>query len=430
MKAAFSSATFLVVLVACSHPTTMLPTGAADTTAIRSRTSSVASTVYEFTGNSSGVSPAGPLLSIGGIFYGTTQQGGAGRDCPLGNYQGCGAVYSYNPASGYETILHSFRGGKDGVLSDDLFTSQPSLLTIDGQLYGTTTWGGGSGCRTDQDGAVGCGTIFQVDPATGFERVVHRFQARVDGMHPTGIIAIGSMIYGTTSAGGGSSCGCGTVYSFDTSTNVERVLYRFAGVPDGKSPNGPVALNGKLFGTTQGGGSPHCGGGCGTIFSVDMRSGEEVVLYQFKGENDGYEPRSPLVTSDGFLYGTAAFGGTAGGTVFVFNPVTRRERTIYGFKTGSDGEIPEGALLDEAGKLYGITALGGDTNCGGSAIGCGTVFMVDPRTDREQIVHAFEGGTDGIYPAAGLSEMNGKLYGTTGFGGDPWSRGTIFAVSL
>ena len=49
--------------------------------------------------------PAGRLLAVGGLLYGVTSQAG----------QGPGVVYSLDPASGSETVLHAFRGGGDGL---------------------------------------------------------------------------------------------------------------------------------------------------------------------------------------------------------------------------------------------------------------------------------------------------------------------------
>ena len=102
------------------------------------------------------------------------------------------------------------------------------------------------------------------------------------------------------------SQGNGTVYSIDVLGN-EKVLYSFAGPPDGSGPFGNPDLlnvNGTLYGTTHDGGTPHEG----TVFTVTT-SGQEAVLYDFKGHPDGAAPRSGLIDVKGTLYGTTFYGG-------------------------------------------------------------------------------------------------------------------------
>jgi len=118
------------------------------------------------------------------------------------------------------------------------------------------------------------------------------------------------------------SQGNGTVYSIDVLGN-EKVLYSFAGPPDGSGPFGNPDLlnvNGTLYGTTHDGGTPHEG----TVFTVTT-SGQEAVLYSFKypvkGHADGTHPDSALINANGTLYGTTDTGGANGcGTVFKLKP--------------------------------------------------------------------------------------------------------------
>lgn len=63
------------------------------------------------------------------------------------------------------------------------------------------------------------------------------------------------------------------------------------------------------------------------------------------------------------------------------------------------------------GVLYALqSSCTGLTPNGGSIVEQGTVGV-------ENVVHAFQGGSDGEYPEAGLLKVNGKLYGTTNGGG-------------
>jgi uncharacterized repeat protein (TIGR03803 family) len=85
-----------------------------------------------------------------------------------------------------------------------------------------------------------------------------------------------------------------------------------------------------------------------------------------------------------------------------------------------------GDLLNVGGTLFGVTYSGGSTTaCSG--YGCGTVFSVTPK-GAETVVYAFQGGNDGLNPNAGLTNVNGAIYGTTASGGTNYN-GTVFSVA-
>ncbi len=77
---------------------------------------------------------------MNGSLYGTTYAGGIFY----------GTVFAVN-AAGVESVLYNFQGGADG------WEPEASLTVLNSTLYGTTYWGGGSGCFN-----TGCGTIFEV----------------------------------------------------------------------------------------------------------------------------------------------------------------------------------------------------------------------------------------------------------------------------
>lgn len=241
------------------------------------------------------------VMDSQGNLYGTTENGGT---------YGLGTVYKVS-ASGTETILHSF-GGSQG---DGVNPASPLLLSAQGNLYGTTLDHVGVGCSP-------CGTVFEITPS-GVETVLYTFAGGSDGTTPFGGLIADSQgdLYGTTTAGGGASgncsLGCGTVFKL-TPSGAESVLYRFTGVPDGAVPMAALVMDaqGNLFGTTHGGGnSTNCGfapDGCGTVFELTS-AGSESVLYTFCSEAgcpDGAHPASPLLLDQsGNLYGTASGGG-------------------------------------------------------------------------------------------------------------------------
>lgn len=291
-----------------------------------------------------------------------------------------------------------------------------------GNLYGTT----GNG------GAFNFGVVFEVTKA-GKERVLYSFAGLPDGQHPmAGLVrdAAGNF-HGTTSGGGGGNCnygaGCGTVFMLSNS-GTETVLHSFTGgTMDGATPVARLVrdASGNLYGTTNGGGAS----GLGTVFKVDP-TGKETVLYSFAGyPTDGANPAAGLIWHAGKLYGTTSGGGAYSyGTVFRVTK-TGGESVLYSFGgTLSDGRDPEAGLIgDAAGNLYGTTERGGGTICAGN--GCGTVFKLT-KDGKETVLCAFAVGNDASIPAAGvILDAEGNLYGTTSNGGTAGGPGTVFKLT-
>jgi uncharacterized repeat protein (TIGR03803 family) len=297
--------------------------------------SGVETPIYNFKGYpTDGAAPSGGVIDVGGIFYGTAACDGTygyggggivfsltkagqekmlysfpGSDCDgpyagLTNVKGTlygttlgGAEHEYGcvfsiTRSGRESVLYSFKDKPDGAgpMSD--------LIYVNGELYGTTSYGGHGG-----------GIVFGVTTA-GTEKVLHRFKGAPDGSAPVGgLIDVNGTFYGTTEAGG--KYGYGTVFNIKKNGR-ESVVYSFMGPPyDGASPAAPlIDVDGVLYGTTEGGGSR----GDGTVFNITT-SGNESVLYSFGGSpNDGAKPQAPLLDFKGTLYGTTYSGGAYGGS--------------------------------------------------------------------------------------------------------------------
>jgi len=258
--------------------------------------------LYAFRGGSDGSGPQAGLIDVKGTFYGTTLYDGA---------HGGGTVFSITPG-GTETVLHAFQGGSDGS------ATYARLINVNGALYGTTFEGGGTSCHAPY----GCGTVFSITPS-GTEKVVYAFKGGSDGEGPSaGLINIKGTLYGTTIYGGDMSChapyGCGTVFSV-ARRGTETVLYAFHYGADGAFPSARLLnSNGTLYGTTLSGGGTSCG--CGTVFSLTP-SGTESVLHSFGGGSDGAQPEGDLISIKGILYGTTYSGGASnGGTVFSIVP--------------------------------------------------------------------------------------------------------------
>lgn len=230
-------------------------------------------TIHEFRGApGDGKSPVGGVVfDAAGNLYGTTKQGGASI---------AGSVFELSPITGggwSEQILYSFtNSGGDGA------TPLAGLIMDSaGNLYGTTSAGGGRDCR-----GTGCGTVFELSPTTGgawTETILHTFS--------------------------------------DTGT-------------DGQTPEAPLVMDqdGNLYGTTYGGGGNSCSANsivmsCGTVFELSPSAGgvwNETILHAFTGQNgrDGSNPEGGLIFGrNGLLYGSTFYGGTTNqGTVFSIAP--------------------------------------------------------------------------------------------------------------
>jgi len=173
----------------------------------------------------------------------------------------------------------------------------------------------------------------------------------------------------------------------------------------------------------------------GVVFRLDP-SGNETVLYSFKGGSDGAIPQAGLVAdSASNLYGVTTTGGDVScnapygcGTIFRLSP-TGKETVLHSFSgTNGDGAFPVGDLiLDQQGTLYGTTESGGDPSCFGGA-GCGTVFKMS-KGGHLLITYRFKPtGGDGQFPEASLiRDAVGNLYGTT-YQGGATGFGTAFKI--
>jgi uncharacterized repeat protein (TIGR03803 family) len=224
--------------------------------------------------------------------------------------------------TGKGKVLYSFQGPPDAgyVLTGDL------VLDETGNLYGVSYYGGQtSGCVVPQSGC-GTVFELSPNGTRGWnEKVLYRFKGGTDGAYPfAGLVRdTDGNLYGTTQWGGNSACedfGCGTIFKLDPQGN-ETVLYRFSGGKDGAAP-GEVLIRdgaGNFYGTATNGGSEECKQGCGTVFKLDP-SGKLSILHSFKGP-DGALPCSLLRDSSGNLFGVTNLGGSANlGTIFEITP--------------------------------------------------------------------------------------------------------------
>lgn len=317
------------------------------------------SILYSFAGGCDGWGPEGGLISDSqNNLYGTTSAGGV-----CNSDTGYGTIFKLAP-SGTETVLYAFQLSADGGVPVGNLVGDGK-----GNLFGMTAYGGEAGAC----GGNGCGVVFEI-PAAGGETVLHMFQDGMDGSRPAaGLIMDGSgNLFGTTSEGGGSDCfggSCGTVFKL-TQDGTETILYAFKGGADGCFPMASLISDsaGSLYGTAEG-----CGaGGYGTVFKVTL-GGAETTLYSFRSGLDGELPAAGLVMDHrGNLYGTTLFGGGTGckkrgscGTIFeVTVKGKEKEKVLYAFSKARGSYPIGGLLLGAHDDLYGTTQTGGNGNHG------------------------------------------------------------------
>jgi uncharacterized repeat protein (TIGR03803 family) len=290
----------------------------------------VLTTLYSFcslSGCADGVAPSWLVKGVNGDFYGSSYVA-ANRS---------NNIFQITP-SGALTILYTFCG------PDCTGGSDPSSLVqgSDGNLYGTTDWGGNSDSKC---GNYGCGTFFRLT-LSGTLTTLYDFCSLAncaDGVGP-GALVEGSDgdFYGMTGGGGTAASPDGTAFRI-TAGGTLTTLSSFSCPSDlACTGNGSSALmqgsDGNFYGTdVYGGGGivkPVCEyNGCGTFFQLTP-SGTLTTLYVFcshgsdtNGCTDGAFPASMVVEpSNGTFYGTTTEGGGAGcdssgcGTVFSWSP--------------------------------------------------------------------------------------------------------------
>jgi len=351
----------------------------------------------------------------------------------------------YGGAANIGTIFKLTQGGalttiysfcSKNLCTDGSLPDAGLVQASDGNFYGTTFWGG------SQDS----GTIFKIT-AGGSLTTLHSFcsQAKcADGANPHAALMIGSdgNFYGTTSEGGAGNAG--GVFKL-TPSGAFTALYSFcsqANCADGSSPQGSLIqwTDANFYGTTSAGGNV----GAGTVFKLTP-SGVLTTLYTFcslANCGDGEFPYAGLALgSDGNFYGTTSGSLPAtGGTVFKITP-SGLLTTLHRFcslANCADGEYPfAGVVQGTDGNFYGTTEIGGpNANNVDCLLGCGTFYRITPSGTLTTIYSFCSNNncTDGAESIAGVVQASsGTFYGTTFAGGSCLTLtegcGTVFTWS-
>jgi len=314
--------------------------------------------------------PEGNLIQYtNGLLYGLSAFGGVNNQ---------GAIFSFNLATGRDSILWSFNGASGALPTGSL------VQATDGMMYGLTLQGG-----TNNQGV-----LFRFNPVSGQDTVLLSFIDSL-GTGPLGslIQAKDGKLYGMTEFGG--SLNNGALFQFDPVTYKDTVFINFAGSPNyGANPYGSLVqdIDGLLYGMTYNGGFTP-----GALFSYNLLTGKDSTLVKFI-DSTGYYPHGNLMAdTNGVLYGmTSAGSAHTFGTLFSFTPATGKDSILQRFNLGY-GEEPFGTpMMASNGLMYAMTNEGGTNNLG-------ELFSFNLSNGQEDTLFAFTSAS-GFSPYGDLLE--------------------------
>jgi len=359
--------------------------------------------LHSFTGIPDGASPQAGLTFYGGNLYGTTVEGGL----DLGRGPGFGTVFELSPngSGGWnETVIYKF-GSAPGD-ADGASPNTGLIADSNGNLYGTTEFGGAADC-VDGDG---CGVAYELSPGPdGWTyTLLHTFAGNGDGAFPDTGLAMDSK---------------GNLYGGAGDVPTGAVTYELSPSPTGWTEQVISNLNCQL--TMSASGDLFCVSYM-DIYELSPNGNggwNQTWIYSFYGGSS-----TVVLDQAGNIYGST-YTGPAGnyGIVYKLSPGKHswKEKTLYTFGNEENGDTPTGVVLDAGGNIYGTTMFGG-------LYGGGTVFKLVPPVGRgrftEKVLVNFN-GKDGQEPYAGVILDNpGNLYGTTNNGGS-LGVGTVYEVT-
>ncbi|MGB3163669.1 MAG: choice-of-anchor tandem repeat GloVer-containing protein [Chitinophagaceae bacterium] len=287
------------------------------------------------------------------------------------------------------------------------------MIPYNGKLYGTTSQGGSSNY----------GTIFEYDPVTNIytKKIEFGPTVSITGGTPKGsLLLYNNKFYGLASEYGTGGAGC--LFEWDPATNVYTKKFDFTGTIGaykGTRPQNSLRLyNGKMYGTTQQGGTNNQG----VVFEWDPATNTYTDLYDGIAAT-GYEFYNNITVYNNKLYGTSHFGGVPNrGVLFVIDPSLpngSNYTVLKEFTYGAEGASVNGNdMIVYNNKLYGCLHEGGTS-------GLGTLFEYNPATVTFTKLIDFNGAATGGNPIGKLVVNGSKFLGLCA-GGGANNRGAIF----
>ncbi len=286
-----------------------------------------------------------------------------------------------------------------------------------GMLYITTSWGG----------EYNNGTILEFNPDEFTVSTKVHFISETTGRNVYGSLTLSSngLLYGMCKKGGENNTG--TLFCYDPEQDLFEVLAHYTQVYSWEVtdvdeiiyPIGTplIASNGKLYGLTSDGGTTDYG----TLFEYDFNQNALRVLLNFESSINGQGPHKAPIQYDKYtLYGATPYGGRYNhGVFYKYNMVSREHTPLHHFKYSESGSTPSSELIiAENGRIYGITANGGEYNLG-------TIYEFNPEEETLIKLHDLTYANGNVCFSHMLEVEQGVLYGVMGYSGNN-DRGTLF----
>jgi uncharacterized repeat protein (TIGR03803 family) len=381
-----------------------------------------ARTLWAFSG-SSGSNPVIAPIEVEGVLYGVTTEAGFFN---TGSGRSYGILYSLDTNGTNFQVLHTFFGAGPPYLDGDNNCGDPGLfsgyLISTGSLIIGTTYAGGP--STDfahhaETSDCGGGTIFFYNTSNSSYSVVSPFvSSSLYGAQPTSIAIYNNRIYGVCVINGGGWENFNASYGTIWSTDLT-----------GNNPNVEYAFISSSFydprGFVQSGSSNMVYGtwvgGNGGVFAFDMNDDSFDPLYSFTGGNDGYFPYLPPVISASVLFGVATYGGSLNnGTIYSMNTDGTGFSVVYSFGS-TDAYNPISNIYITDNTIYGLAS--------GGAFNNGAIYSVNTNGTNFQILYNFTGSNDGIPSYTIFDVYENTMYFTPEAGGE-YGQGTVFSYYI
>jgi len=265
----------------------------------------------------------------------------------------------------------------------------------------------------------GYGSIYEFNLSNNTYSTEYEFSCEFGCQPMNGVVRNGSKLYGILAQGGPYNTG--TLYSYDTLTQVMTPIHYFDGGGQGGQAIGQVLIhNNKFYGVTQTGGVF----GGGTLWTMNIDGTAFQVLHNFIGSAVTIPyPQAYLIIDGNVIYGTTHIGGGQElGTIYKYDLNTNLYTELFAFN-GANGSRP-GGLVKSGNNLYGVCLTDG-------AFGGGNIFSFNLNSNTLTELHAcgsLPNFQDGNSPV-GITLSGSKLYGTT-YAGGTFDSGVIFSYDI